>query len=73
MTGWRKNRTGNRNRQSQEPKPELEPSEPFLRNRNRTGTVTPPSTVIKGTETPFRRGTVRTENRNRSNRSVREP
>ena len=55
----------------QKPEEEPEPSEPFFRNRNRNRLF-----LVNSAEAevnPFQKGTVRTENRNRSNRPMHEP
>ena len=77
IAGWLEQEP-NRNRKPeppepffQEPKEEPEPPEPFFGNRNRNR-----RSLLNSTETQekdLRRGTARTENRKRSNRSNPKP
>ena len=78
ISGWLRNRTGNQKPEPSEPyfpkpKAEPEPPEPFSRNRNRNRNR---PFLLNSTEpqtNPFSRGTARTENRNRLNRSIPKP
>ena len=68
----------NRNRKPEpsEPfsqKPEAEPPEPFFEPKPESEPSLSVKTVLKDAQNPLQRGTVGTDNRNRSNRPVQEP